>query len=95
MCLYKVPNLPFCRCSTVEITEKPSVLECFCEQHNPDHNLICVLPCRLTANANVSILSFFVLPVNKKIPFNPIMQTTSRQEQRQQFSFQPLGSTAR
>lgn len=51
-------------------------------------------------NADVSIpffLFFFfcVLLVNRKITFNPIIQTTSRQEQRQQFSFQPLGSAAR
>lgn len=47
------------------------------------------------ANVSISLFLFLVLPVNRKITSNPITQTTSRQEQRQQFLFQPIGSTAR
>lgn len=46
-------------------------------------------------NVFISLFLSLVLPVNRKITSNPINQTTSRKELRQQFSFQPLGSAAR
>lgn len=42
------------------------------------------------ANVSISLCPFSVPPVNKEVASNPIIQTTNRQEQRQQFSLQPF-----
>ena len=83
---------PFCWRTAVEITAKPSVQKRFCETHNPDCHQIDNMN---NANVSMSPFLFLVLPVNSKIPSNPITETTSRQELRQQRSFQPLRSWAR
>lgn len=42
------------------------------------------------ANVSISLCPLSVPPVNKEVASNPIIQTTNRQEQRQQFSLQPF-----
>lgn len=87
------------RCTPVEITEKPSVQESFCEAQSPDRHQISSSTLQIysmnNTNVSISLILFLVLSVNRKITTNPIIQTTSRQELRQRFSFQPLRRTAR
>ncbi len=69
------------------------------QAHSPAHHKISSYTLQIysrnNTNHSISLFLFLVLPVNRKITSNPIIQTTSRQELRQQFLFQPLRSTAR
>lgn len=82
----------------VEITEKPSVWNIFVSSTALTTSRYCPITHRLTV-WTMQMLPFLflslILPVNRKNTSNPIILTTSRQEQRHQFSFQLSRTSAR